>query len=82
VARATVRYSFDGETTNVSGTRARTQLEGNGFSRLGTASLEAYGDVPDLVAALRELLDVLENPPGGGTLDHAWIYLDGLADED
>jgi len=29
-----------------------------------------------LVEALKEVLDQLQHPPGGGNLDHLWIYVD------
>lgn len=82
MARATIRYSFDNEQSNLSGNKARGALEEAGFSRNGTASWEAYGSITDLVDAIRNLLTVVEAPPGRGGLDHVWIYLDGVADDD
>lgn len=77
MARAIVRYSINGEQTNVTGNAARKHLEAGGFDRLGTASFEADGaNQGALVLALRQLLEILEDPPGGGWLDHLWIYLD------
>jgi hypothetical protein len=76
-ARAIVRYSINDEKSNVTGNQASQILEDAGFAKIGTASFEA--DVPDqeaLVDALSRLLVILRNPPGGGRLDHLWIYLD------
>ena len=77
MARAIVRFSINGEQSNVTGNQIRTLLENNGFDRVGTASYDADEMGTDqIVAALGELLQVLENPPGGGHLDHLWIYVD------
>jgi hypothetical protein len=77
MARAIVRYSINGETSNVTGNAARMLLQNQAFDRLGTASFEADGPPQhDLLDTLRNLLVILENPPGGGSLDHLWIYLD------
>ncbi len=77
MARAIVRYSINGESSNITGNAARGALwEHGGFERSGTASFDADGPQEDLVTALRALLEVLDEMPGGGTLDHLWIYLD------
>jgi len=77
MARAIIRFSIDGETTNVTGNQIRTLLQDNGFDKIGTASYDADGMAAvQIVAVLRELLPILEAPPGGGQLDHLWIYLD------
>lgn len=72
-----VRYSLDGETANKTGNEIRANLEAAGFSKIGTASFDAedisHADARD---ALRGLLDTLESPPGGGALDHLWVYFD------
>jgi hypothetical protein len=76
-ARAIVRYSINGETSNVTGNEAAKVLKDAGFDRIGTASWE--GDIPDqgaVVDALQKLVTILRDPPGGGRLDHLWIYLD------
>lgn len=82
VARAIVRYSINGEGSNVTGNEARGLLQQAGFERHGrTAAFEAEDlDVPSLMAALRALLDTLENPPGGGAIDHLWVYVDQADD--
>lgn len=66
------------EGSNTTGNAARARLEDAGFERQGrTAALESDDlDVPTIMDALRDLLDILESPPGGGTLDHLWIYVD------
>jgi len=77
MARAIVRYSINGEQTNATGNAVRKLLQDAGFDRVGTASFEAFGPPqPILVAALRDALDILENPLGGGELDHLWLYVD------
>jgi hypothetical protein len=78
MARAIVRYSISGEQSNITGNAARGALAD--FDKPGTALYEAEGSPADLIAALRDLLDVLEDPPGGGEVDHLWIYFDQTGD--
>jgi hypothetical protein len=76
VARAIIRYSFDGP---AKGTRskAREVLRSAGFIELGTASFEVRATaLPDVVDALHELLNVVKDPAAGVSLDHLWVYLD------
>ena len=49
----------------------------SGFQRQGrTAAFEANDrSERELIDALRSLLDILDKPPGDGTLDHLWIYM-------
>ncbi len=42
----------------------------------GRATVEGSGDLLTLLADLRRVLDIVEEAPGGGTLDHLWVYLD------
>lgn len=76
MTRAIVRYSIDGssETAN----RARAALEVNSaFHKVGTGAYEARGpDESEIISRLGHLLEVLKERPGGGRLDHLWIYLD------
>lgn len=77
MARAICRCSLNADTSNVTGNEVRSQLEEAGFDRLGTASTECDDALEaDLFNALRDLLDVLGRRPGGGKLDHLWVYLD------
>jgi hypothetical protein len=81
MARAIVRYSVSGEASNATGNQVRGILEAVGFERRGrTAALEVDGAaLPDIFQAIRDALDLLEAPPGGGTLDHVWVYVDEAA---
>lgn len=77
MARSIVRYSIDGEKTNATGNEARKILESAGFEKIGTASFEALDvDQAILLAALAQLTNLFANPPGGGRVDHLWVYLD------
>jgi hypothetical protein len=76
MARAIIRYSLDGDASNQTGNEARSILEGAGFDRIGTASFEGDCDQAAMLATLEQLIDVLRRAPGGGTLDHLWVYVD------
>ena len=77
MARAIIRFSIDNESSNVTGNQIRDLLQDKGFDKIGTASFDTDGmDTASIVAVLRELLPILETPPGGGRLDHLWIYVD------
>jgi hypothetical protein len=78
MARAIVRYSISNEKSNVTGNAARDALAG--FGKPGTALYECEDSPAALMAALRGLLEVLEDPPGGGEVDHLWIYFDQTGD--
>lgn len=76
MARAIVRYSFDGPPR---GTRSQVRdvLRAADYHELGTASFEARdARLEDLVQALREVLDIVSKPAADVKLDHLWIYLD------
>jgi hypothetical protein len=52
-------------------------LQDNGFDRVGTASYDVEGmNTDSIVEVLQDLLAIFRNPPGGGELDHLWIYVD------
>jgi hypothetical protein len=52
-------------------------LEAHGFDKVGTASFDAAdAEIGDVLSGLKALTTLLENPPGGGTLDHLWVYVD------
>jgi hypothetical protein len=75
MARAIVRYSFSSEGKEARG-QIRQVLRKSGFTKIGTASFEASGaSQSDLIAALTDLLRIVESAPDG-RLDHMWIYLD------
>lgn len=76
MARAIVRYSFDGGAKGAR-TKVRNALRSAGFEEVGTASFEVR-DAPcaDVVEALHEILDIVKEPPAGVRIDHLWIYLD------
>jgi len=77
MARSLIRFSVNDEQNNATGLAVRATLEGGGFVRIGTGTFEANGPAPHaLVATLRAALDQLGQPPGGGVLDHFWVYLD------
>ncbi len=77
MARAIIRWSVNGERSNQTGNEVVGRLQQAGFERVGTASYEVDGaPMRHLVAALRDALDVLERPIGGGRLDHLWVYVD------
>jgi hypothetical protein len=77
MARAIVRYSINGESRNTTGNAARSALQEGGFEKIGTGSFEADGiTMPGAISALADLLTVLLDPPGGGTVDHLWVYVD------
>ena len=76
MARAIIRYSFDRDngTTN---TQIRNMLEAKGFDKIGTSSFEADNlPQPSILDALEEVVDLIRVAPGGGTLDHLWVYVD------
>jgi hypothetical protein len=81
MARAIVRYSFDGD-RRASRQAIRDALRAAGFVRIGTGSFEAdAAALGPLVAALKTSLDVAADPPEG-ELDHLWIYIDRGAQDD
>lgn len=83
MARGIIRYSIDGEPANATGNQVRKKLEDGGWAKIGTAAFDAIDiDPADLVATLGEVLELLKAPPGGGVLDHLWIYIDSPDGED
>lgn len=80
MARAIIRYSFNGPTEQSSPKRTavRNMLRDAGFQRLGTASFEIRGaDLADVVDQLqRVLVEIRSLPEGGCGLDPLWIYVD------
>lgn len=47
-----------------------------GYETAGRATVEGDGDVAEIMQQLRTLLEIIEQSPGGGVLDHLWIYVD------
>lgn len=47
-----------------------------GYETAGRATVEGDGNVAEIMQQLRTLLEILEASPGGGVLDHLWIYVD------
>jgi hypothetical protein len=47
-----------------------------GYEISGRATVEGNGELGALIDHLRQLLDIIEEAPGGGVLDHLWVYLD------
>jgi hypothetical protein len=77
MARAILRYSIGGEKSNQSGNAVRKALEAVGFERVGTGSWELDGPpTAHLVAYVQQAMDIMKHPPGGGILDHVWVYID------
>ncbi len=74
--RVIVRYSINREGGNQTGNAIRKAVGNYGVGRIGTGALEGEGSLDDMVNALRDVLDLVENPPGDGEVDHVWIYLD------
>ena len=58
---------------------SETSWNRRGFTRIGTASFEVPDEpMADLLSILQELLanHLTEPTPGGGRIDHLWVYLD------
>jgi hypothetical protein len=82
-ARSIINYSFEGEGSNVSGNAVREALEAAHFEKLSTASYHTEGRTEDeLVDALTDVLGIIREPPGGGRVDHLWVYRDGTTAPD
>ncbi|MFL6239297.1 MAG: hypothetical protein ACJ735_07415 [Actinomycetes bacterium] len=76
MARAIVRWSVNGEKSNQTGNEVTELLSVFG-TKLGTGAWEVDGlELRPLFELLRRVMDKLANPPGGGSLDHVWIYAD------
>lgn len=74
--RATIRYSIDGESSSRTNRAVKKQLQDDGFLPAGTATHEL--ETPSLgaaIGALKGALDTIVDAPGGGALDHVWIYI-------
>ena len=77
MARAIVRWSINGEANGHTHNQVTQALSNNGFSSVGTAAYEAEDAPLDVIhTGIQAVLAILTNPPGGGTLDHIWIYVD------
>jgi len=77
MARAIIRYSFDGDEGKViRGEIGKRLLADDRFMRHGTASWESTPDtlIKDAVNAIRWALEVVEGH--ADALDHLWIYID------
>ena len=81
MGRAIIRFSMDNDRSHVTGNLVRKELTDAGFEKIGTASFEA-DDLPQdqIFDALNKAVKILRDAPGGGTLDHLWIYVDQLPD--
>ena len=76
MTRAIVRFSLDGDGGGTNND-VRKCLRNAGFVRTGTSTFECeHDDQAVALEALSEMLAILGNPRGGGTVDHVWIYLD------
>ena len=77
MARAIIRYSFDGEEGKAIRHEIGKRLLSSGrFARHGTASWESTPDtsVPDAISDIRWALEYVQEHPDA--LDHIWIYID------
>lgn len=75
--RAIVRFSLDGDRSNLTGNAIRKDLEWLGADRIGTGAYELETpDLQGLIAAMQDTLEALKHPAGGGQVDHFWLYLD------
>lgn len=71
-----MRFSLDGDTGFTNNHVARC-LRAAGFEKTGTSTFECeHDDQPGVLEALSDMLAILREPPGGGTVDHVWVYLD------
>jgi hypothetical protein len=80
MARAIIRYSFDGNAGKAIRTEIRKRLSQNFVQHGKTASWESRPSAPltDVLSDLRWALDVAQRkiPEGQRVLDHIWIYID------
>jgi hypothetical protein len=77
MARGIVRLSLDGPSPNTELQAAKKKLTPTFVASKRTATMDAYGNTDDILAALSNLLDYLQNDlPEGFGLDHLWIYVD------
>jgi hypothetical protein len=80
MARAIIRYSFDGDDGKAIRTEIRKRLSTNFVQRGKTASWESRPNarLSDLVGDLRWALERVQTeiPDGARVLDHIWIYID------
>lgn len=76
VARLIIRWSIEHEKSNQTGNAIRDIVKPLGFNAVGTASWEGVGDTQSLLKALTVVIRTLHDMPGGGEVDHVWVYLD------
>lgn len=77
MTRAIVRWSISGEQNNATGLQIRKVLTNAYFARRGTGTWEIDGaPTHHVIDAVQDALELMKNPPGGGNLDHVWIYID------
>ena len=77
MARGIVRLSLDGPSPNTALQVAKRKLTPTFVKVKRTGTMDAFGSPGDLLAALRDLIDYLENDlPPGISLDHLWVYID------
>jgi hypothetical protein len=83
VARAIIRYSFDGDEGKPIRTEIRKRLSTNFVQQGKTASWESRPDtaLSQLLSDLRWVLERVQTeiPDEARVLDHIWIYIDDPA---
>jgi hypothetical protein len=79
MAHASITWSVTGEASNVTGNAVAKRLFEAGFVRRGKTAFRSAHDVPlpEVVAAITEALQILHAAPGGGTLDHVFVAIEG-----
>lgn len=77
MARVIIRTAMHEGVPGQTQSRIRKHLrEECGYETAGRATVEGSGTVEEIADQLKQLIDIIANPPGGGTLDHLWIYVD------
>ena len=81
MARGIVRYSLNGDAGSRYTNQVRGALEARDFERRGrTGSLEAREQtLSEVIAGVKEALDVVDGLAPPVALDHVWVYIDQAA---
>jgi hypothetical protein len=75
--RAIIRFTIKGEGHGLTSNEIRGLLDSEQFRKIGNTAYEAIGLAPaDVLRCLGRLAQLLEEPPGGGSLAHLWVYAD------